>query len=301
MLRGASAIGALAPLDALFGQESEAPKPPPPQAPEAASERTKQLVPQMSFGVPPPVEVAHSVSYRLSTRADADQRRLDIYRNMSSGKNPVLIFVHGGAWRAGHRRQYIPLGVSLALRKITAVIPNYSLAPKYLFPEPVRDIAAVVGWVRDNIGSLGGDPGKIFLAGHSSGVQIAALVALDTRYLAFHYLPPSAVRGVIALSGIYEVPPNFDYAFGGAQERAEASPSRYLREGAPPFLVAYGAKDSALVLHQSPLFANGLKERGVTVETEIYPEEDHKSMVVLASIRKSPLQERIRAFIHVHS
>lgn len=298
---GAIFAGASLPWIPAWGQRSNSPALPPPEAPPAASERTKQLVPQMSFEVPAPVEVAHSISYRLSTREDADQRRLDIYRNMSSGRNPVVIFVHGGAWRGGHRRQYLPFGVCLALQRITAVIPSFSQAPKYLFPEPVRDIAAVVRWVRDNIGKLGGDPSKIFLAGHSSGAQIASLVALDTRYLEFHYLPPSAIRGVIAISGIFEVPATFDYAFGGAEARALASPLRHVREKAPPFLLATGGQDSALVRQQNPPFAEALARAGVTVEQELYPEEDHNSMVVLASIRNSPLQNRIRAFVSTYS
>lgn len=275
--------------------------PPTPQAPDAASPRTKELIAQMSLEIPPPIEVAHSISYRLSTRADADQRRLDIYRNMSSGKNPVVIFVHGGAWRGGHRRQYIPLGVCLALNRITAVIPNYSQAPGYGFPEPERDIAAVVNWVRDNMSGFGGDPGKIFLAGHSTGVQIAALVALDPRFLRFHSLPPSVIRGVIAISGIYDVPAGFEYAFATDEDRRNASPMRFVRDGAPPFLVVRGGNDAKLVLRQTGPFAESLGKHGVSVETEVYPEEDHNSIIALASIRKSPLLERIVRFVEDHS
>lgn len=292
---------ALVSAKTVRGQPSPKESPPPPQAPDAASPRTKELVAQMSFEVPPPIEVAHSISYRLSTRKDADQRRLDIYRNMSFGKNPVVIFVHGGAWRGGHRRQYVPLGVNLALNRMTAVIPNYSLAPDYRFPEPERDIAAVVNWVHDNMSKFGGDPNKIFLAGHSTGVQIAALVALNPRYLRFHSLSPSVVRGVIAISGIYEVPPGFDYAFGGVAELAKASPSRFVRDGSPPFLVVSGGHDAKLVLRQTAPFAQSLRAHGVEVEAEVYSEEDHNSIIALASIRKSPLIERIARFVNDHS
>ncbi len=300
LLSSAAALVALTVAKIASAQPSPQESSPPPQAPDAASPRTKELVAQMSFDVPPPIEVAHSISYRLSTRKDADQRRLDIYRNMSLGKNPVVIFVHGGAWRNGHRRQYIPLGVSLALNRITTVIPSYSQAPDYRFPEPERDIAAVVNWVRDNMNRFGGDPNKIFLAGHSTGVEIAALVALNPSYLRFHSLPPSVIRGVIGISGIYEVPPGFDYAFEGEAERAQASPSRFVRDGAPPFLIVHGGNDAKLVLRQNEPFVERLKQHGVEVETEVYPEEDHNSIIALASIRKSPLLERITRFVKDH-
>lgn len=298
MLLAAAQVAKSAPQ----AQDDPRPQPPPLRAPDAASSRTKELVAKMSIDMPPQIQVAHSISYRLSTRVDADQRRLDIYRNMNSGKNPVVIFIHGGAWRSGHRRQYVPLGVSLALKRITAVIPSYSLAPKYQFPEPVRDAASVVSWVHDNIEKLGGNPDKIFLAGHSSGVQIAALAALDPHYLLFHNLPTTVIRGVIALSGIYEVPPGFEYAFGASEEsRAQASPSRFIREGAPPFLVVRGGHDTDIVVQQSPLFVARLKSAGISVEDEVYPEEDHNSIIALASIRNSEIIERILRFVKEHS
>lgn len=298
-----AAVATLAKVGAgsAMGEPPPEEKPRAPQAPDAASPRAKELIARMSLEVPPPIEVAHSISYRLSTRADADQRRLDIYRNMSSGRNPVVIFVHGGAWRSGHRRQYIPLGVCLALNRITAVIPNYSQAPGYRFPEPERDIAAVVNWVRDNMSKYGGDPNKIFLAGHSTGVQIAALVALNPRYLGFHSVPLSAIRGVIAISGIYDVPAGFEYAFGEDADRVQASPMRFVSDAAPPFLIVRGGNDAQLVLRQSEPFAKSLKAHGVEVEIEVYPEEDHSSIIALASIRESPLLERVVRFVKDHS
>lgn len=301
LLSGAAALFAKMGAGSALAQPPLKESPPPPQAPDAASPRTKELVARMSMEAPPPIEVAHSISYRLSTRADADQRRLDVYRNMSSGKNPVVIFVHGGAWRSGHRRQYVPLGVCLALNRITAVIPNYSQAPGYRFPEPERDIAAVVNWVHDNMSRFGGDPEKIFLAGHSTGAQIAALVALDARYLGFHSLPLTVIRGVISISGIYEVPAGFEYAFDGEADRVKASPMRFVRDGAPPFLIVRGGHDAQLVQRQSEPFAERLRKHGVKVETEVYPEEDHSSIIALASIRESPLLERMTRFVRDHS
>ena len=273
-----------------------------PEAPPGASARTKENIGRMRLDIPAVVQVSHSISYRLATRQDADSRRLDVYRNQYHRKAPVLIFFHGGAWRSGHRRQYIPLGVSLALGSATCVIPSFSQAPRYQFPEPVKDGAAVVRWVYDNIANFGGDREKIFLGGHSSGVQIAALLALDRRYLDFHFLQPKVIRGVVAISGLYAISSGFEYAFGDSPALwAEASPMQYVHPGAPPFLVVSGSDEAPSVKAQSEAFIAALSADGVPMETKVYPGEDHSSMIALASIRDSALQESIRSFIRDRS
>ncbi len=273
--------------------------------PPGASPRAAIHIANLQLDVPPPVSVAHSISYRLATREDADSRRLDIYRNLNHGKAPVLVFFHGGAWRSGHRRQYLPLGVSLALGGVTCVIPSYSKAPKYPFPEPMKDAAAAITWVRDNIHNLGGNPDRIFVGGHSSGAHMAALLALDSRYLEFHYQHPSALRGVIAISGMFAVGNGFEYAFGNdARYWLEASPLYYAREipqpRTPPFLLAVGTEDAPGILPQNEALAEALAARKVLVEKEIYEGEDHSAMIALASLRNSALQQQIRRFIKEH-
>lgn len=262
------------------------------------SARTREHIARLRPDIPSVVQVAHSISYRLATRADADWRRLDIYRHRDRRRAPVLVFFHGGAWRSGHRRQYVPLGVSVALGSIACVVPSYSQAPAYPFPEPVKDAAAVIAWVHENIGALGGDPNKIFIGGHSSGAQIASLVALDPRYLRFHYLDPSILRGVVAISGMFQITAGFEYAFGSDPALwAEASPITYVKKEAPPFLVVAGSEDAPVVTAHTAVFTGKLKETGVPVESEVYQGEDHSSMIAFASLRDSPLQQRIRGFI----
>jgi len=294
-----TAQASLAP--ALGNDDAQQPEPVP-QAPPGATPRTAEHIARLRLDIPPSIQVSHSISYRLAERHYADSRRLDVYRNQSRGESPVFVFFHGGAWRSGHRRQYIPLGVSLALGGITCVVPSYSQAPHYQFPEPLKDAAAVINWVHDNIRQLGGDPRRIVIGGHSSGAQIAAQVALDRRYLDFHYKAPGILRGVVALSGIYAIPPGFEYAFGTQPDYwRQASPLYFVREGAPPFLVVVGSADAPSILRQHQAFTEALAISHVAMETEVYQGEDHSSIIALASLRDSPLQERIRAFVRART
>jgi acetyl esterase/lipase len=273
------------------------PKPPP-----RISERTRELLEKLQADVPVVVRVSHSISYKLAPREYADSRRLDIYRHRDYKRAPVVVFFHGGAWQGGHRRQYIPLGVSMALGGITCVIPSFTQAPVFRFPEFLKDAAAAVCWVETNIDNLGGDPEKIFVAGHSSGALIASLLALDPRYLEFHHLSPSVLRGVMAISGLFSIQPGFEYAFGTSKDVwAEASPLYYVNPGAPPFLVVKGSEEPPFVHSQTRQFLEALADNEVAHETEEYPGEDHNSMIALASLRNSELQQRLRSFVKSHS
>jgi acetyl esterase/lipase len=63
------------------------------------------------------------------------------------------------------------------------VVPDYRLAPDVVFPAFVEDGAQAVAWTHRHAADYGGDANRISLMGHSAGGQIAALLALDRRYL----------------------------------------------------------------------------------------------------------------------
>jgi acetyl esterase/lipase len=71
-------------------------------------------------------------------------------------------------------------------------------------PDHVVDVANAIAWVYKNISNYNGDPSNIFLLGHSSGAHLVSLVTLNHRFLQRHVsLPPTIIKGVIAISGPY--------------------------------------------------------------------------------------------------
>jgi acetyl esterase/lipase len=73
-------------------------------------------------------------------------------------------------------------------------------------PEHVRDVARAFAWAHVHIGHYGGDPGQLFLLGHSAGGHLVALLATDERYLAAEGRTTQDIMGVIAVSGVYRIP-----------------------------------------------------------------------------------------------
>lgn len=154
----------------------------------------------VSVWVSPLEGASEDISY-----GDDPKQELDVYPATGvskSGSAPVVIWVHGGGWRNGDKdnRSGTKLCQTWATAGIVMVNLNYRLTPDVVHPAHVQDVAAGIAWVRKNIAGHGGDPGKIFLLGHSAGAHLVALVATHPEYLKAHGLTPStALAGVMSI------------------------------------------------------------------------------------------------------
>src|SRR5262249_36539523 len=123
---------------------------------------------------------------------------------------PVVVLVHGGAWVMGDNRccgLYTAVAEWLAGQGIGVVVPNYRLSPFVKNPQHVRDVARAVAWAQDHIEDYGGRPECMFLVGHSAGGHLVALLATDETYLKEAGARPADIKGVVAVSGVYHIPP----------------------------------------------------------------------------------------------
>ncbi len=136
------------------------------------------------------------------------RQKIDFYlpENVAADA-PVVVFFYGGGWNRGAREDYLFVGQSLASAGFIVAIPDYRLYPEVVFPAFVADAAEAVGFVRDRFKMRGITERRLFLAGHSAGAHIAALLNLDEHYLAAAHVPRKAVAGVVGLSGPYDFLP----------------------------------------------------------------------------------------------
>src|SRR5207245_1238220 len=85
----------------------------------------------------------------------------------------------------------------------------------------VKDVARAFAWARKHIADYGGRPDQLFLLGHSAGGHLVSLLATDDKYLRAEGLEVTDVRGVIAVSGVYHLPPgDLSVRLGGANALA---------------------------------------------------------------------------------
>jgi acetyl esterase/lipase len=231
-----------------------------------------------SAQISPNVETLAGISYTDGAPADADKHKLDLYLPRDKKDFPVLVFLHGGSWRSGDRSLYKALGDRLARAGIGIAIPSYRLMPQNPHPAQIEDAAAAFAWVAQNIAQHGGDASRIYLSGHSAGAHLAALLALDEKYLGKFGLPRTSIHSVIAMSGIYDVD-KLD-TFVSAGERHDASPNAHAHSGAPPFLISYCQWDYFGLPKQARDFTLILKKNFVAAELLYVPGENHISEVV---------------------
>jgi len=232
--------------------------------------------------ISPNVEVLPGISYTEGAPTDAEKHKLDLYLPRDKKNFPVLVFLHGGSWRTGDRSSYPALGDRLARAGIGVVIPSYRLMPQNPHPAQIEDAAAAFAWVAQNISSYGGDKSRIYLSGHSAGAHLAALLALDDKYLKRFGLDRAAIRGVIAMSGIYDVDrlDTFVVAAGDASDKHDASPLAHVHSGAPPFLITYCQYDYFGLPKQARDFVLALKKNFVPAQSLYVPGENHISEII---------------------
>jgi len=186
---------------------------------------------------------------------------LDVYYSgaFHEAPLPVVIFVHGGAWKIGDKRMVDSKPKAFVEHGYVFVSVNYRLYPEAKYWQQTADVAGAIKWVYENIGSFGGDPNNIYLLGHSSGGHLISLIGTDSHYLADQGLDTSVIKGIIPVdSAIYDMPMVMKYSkdsiflkkiclevFGDDPETWEtASPISYVKRGAdiPDFLVIYAVQ-----------------------------------------------------------
>lgn len=241
----------------------------------------------------PNVERRKDITYIDGDPADAAKHKLDLYLPKDRSHFPVLVFLHGGSWRSGDRSLYAAFGNRFAKLGIGVAIPSYRLMPKNPHPAQIEDAAAAFAWVYKNAAKFGGDPERIYLAGHSAGGHLAALLALDDSYLAKHEVPIRAIRGVATLSGVYDVGEIKEFKSAGPA----ASPMTHVHPSAPPFLVTYCQWDYYGLPLQAREFAAALKKAFDTVNLDYIPGEGHISEVIHIVKDDDPLAQAILQLI----
>jgi acetyl esterase/lipase len=216
--------------------------------------------------------------------ADGPRFKLDVYvPDPPEISAPVVMFIYGGGWKAGDKFEYEFVGRALASQGFIVVIPDYRLYPEVKYPEFLEDNARAVKWIETNIASYGGDPQRLFLAGHSAGAYNAVMLGLDRSFLReFGVTVP--IRAIAGMSGPYDFYP-FEYdevrnSFGEAPNPEGTQPVNLVTPDAPPMLLMSGNRDPIVRVQNTVNFAQKLKAQNVWVTTKYYDGFGHLEPVI---------------------
>ncbi len=210
----------------------------------------------------------------------AEIEKLDIYR-AARDRAPILVFIHGGAWRGGRAEECAAPAEMLAAAGAHYVAPDFSWVQDaggslMVLADQVR---RAIAWVFRNAARFGGDPSRLFLCGQSSGGHLAA-VALTTDWQREFELPADVVKGGMCVSGMYELAPvrlskrSAYVAFDDATVE-QLSPVRHLDRLRAPLVVAYGTCETPEFQRQNREFAAAVAAAGKPVRLVVGEHYNH--------------------------
>lgn len=208
-------------------------------------------------------------------------QRLDVFR--AKGRSQaLLLFIHGGYWRSLDKSDFSFVAPPLVERGITVAVSNYRLCPFVTLEDLVRDNLAACAWLWRHARHVGAEPDRIFVAGHSAGGHLTAmlLAALWSQYAPD--LPASLVKGGLAISGLYDLRPLLQTNINNdlhltADSALHASPAFMSPPTDAPLYTAVGGRESDEFKRQNRLI--GERWRGVFKRDVPAPECNHFTVV----------------------
>jgi len=209
---------------------------------------------------------------------------LDVY-SASEPNAPVNIFIHGGAWQQGKAESYGFPAELFFHAGVNYVVPDFSWIQDVgdsLYP--IADqLRRAIAWVYHNAEQFGGDPGQLYLSGHSSGGHLAG-VMLTTDWEKEAGLPVDVIKGGLCCSGMYDLKPvrlssRGDYVnFTDDMER-DMSSIRHIDKLHAPVIVAYGSYETPEFKRQSNEFASAVAAAGKPVELIVAENYNHFEVI----------------------
>ncbi len=267
--------------------------------------------------LPEGVTVAADIPF---ASVDGNELALDLYMPVAAENPPLLVWVHGGAWRAGSRKSVSSLAYVEAGYALASV--SYRLSGVAPFPAQSHDIKGAIRFLRANAEAYGYDASRIGILGSSAGAHLAALVGVTNGNenlegdvggnldqssdiaAIVSYFPATNLTSILDQStpfGLNLRVPSLEALFGGpVEEKAElarlASPVFHIDADDPPLFLLHGDQDPQMPINQSHELHGVYKTQGLDVEFEVVHGSPHGGPAFFDSGRNAMVQ----AFLDAH-
>jgi arylformamidase len=223
---------------------------------------------------------------------------LDLFPSAVPG-SPILMFIHGGYWRALSSKEFSFVAAGLVPHGITVAVMNYALCPTVTIAEITRQSHAAVAWLAENAWRYSGDPTNLFAAGHSAGGQQVGMLLSDSKETE---RAAGAIKGGIAISGLFDLRPLqrswLQPTLQLTDESAAAqSPLLKIPKRASPLLVSVGGDESNAFLAQSLDYLAAWQAAGLAGEYVPQPGRNHYDAIYDLADPQSALARIIARFI----
>ena len=189
---------------------------------------------------------------------------------------------------------------------VVALVADYRLYPAVRYPDFLRDCATALAWSLAQAGSLGGDPKRVYVMGHSAGAYNAAMLALDPRWLAATGHTPRELAGFIGLAGPYDFLPitNVDAqpVFFHPNYPADSQPIAYTSGTAPRSFLGAAQTDSLVNPQRNTVaLAARLQAAGTPTTVKLYERVNHLTLIGVFALPLrwlAPVLDDVAAFVN---
>ncbi len=186
--------------------------------------------------------------------------KLDIFP--AEGKSEaLLVFIHGGYWRSLDKSDFSYLAPAFNRRGVTLALPNYGLCPKVGIEDIVKQNLLAIAWLWHYGARYGVNPGRLYVAGHSAGGHLTAMMLAARWNTYMPELPYNLVKGGLAISGVYDLEPLAHAPFVNQDLKLDQEQARRLSPVAippattAPLYTAVGGDESDEFKRQNALIA----------------------------------------------
>jgi len=227
---------------------------------------------------------------------------LDWFAGAQGG--PVFLWIHGGYWRALAKSDQSLVAPGLVAAGVHVAVMDYSLAPAAKLDDIVHQVRAACAWVAFHAAARGADPQRLYAGGSSAGGHLTGMLLAAGWHQAYG-LRPGALRGAIALSGLYDLEPirlsHVNAWLGLDQATARRlSPTHLIpppHEPAPRLLASYGGLESAEFKRQTDEYAEAWSRAGHRARVAPQPTRHHFDLVGALGDPADPLCRAAVAFM----
>ncbi|MGD9805922.1 MAG: alpha/beta hydrolase [Hyphomicrobiaceae bacterium] len=224
-----------------------------------------------------------------------ERNRYDLYRAANAGANaPVVVYIHGGYWQRGDRKDNGFLAKELNARGISVALPSYSLCPSVGVMDIVAELRQALKAIWERTKQ------RPVVVGHSAGGHLAAAM-LATDWSKVGGVPADLVKAAYAISGVFDLAPLLTTSIAEALklDAAKAREASPLFWPAPSkertFVAAAGGDESQEFFRQALEITAAWSKAGLKAECVIVPETNHFTIVEELTRPESAMLARIVA------
>ncbi|MCP2669875.1 alpha/beta hydrolase [Maricaulaceae bacterium EIL42A08] len=251
-----------------------------------------------------------------------EKHRLDLVMPADGLAAATMLWIHGGAWAFGDRKDDLELARAFAREGVAMAVMSYRLSrgdwrgeqfssTGVQHPAHIHDVASAFAWLHTNADAYGLDSQRLFVGGFSAGGHLSALLAMDARYLAAHQLEPTDMVAALPVAGGYDLEGYYQAieaglgqeaavghvlgVFGPREGLPDASPISYIDQAEVPMLVLTEGQ----TVDYTRVFDEAISEAELNdlISFSYYNEETHASLLAVLSEDDSPARDEIIAYI----